>query len=247
MKLTSRVWRSLHSSGHPRVVLDIVVTVLMGAVAAVLLWRLLVIDRIGEPPPTPPSPIEDIQDAKMSTDISSLPTRGSQEASVVFIEFADFQCPFCARYAKESFDEIDREFISTGLVQYAVRNLPLVHLHQFAVRAAQAANCAGDQGAFWEMRAHLYNNQDRFAESVWLKNDATRVDVDALQGCLDRSDLSRIQLDQGEASRLGVRSTPTFLIGRRTNAQGDVTLVTRINGALPYAAFRDALNRALKM
>jgi protein-disulfide isomerase len=235
------------TAAKPRMMLDLAVTVLLGTAACTLLWQVAASDGAGESPSRPAAPVEDIHGAKLSTSISGIPTRGSEEAPIVIVEFADFQCPFCARHANETFDAIDREFVSTGFVQYAVRSLPLDNVHRFAIPASQAANCAGDHGAFWEMRAHLYRHQDELANAIWLKNHPSfRVNADQLADCIDRSDLASIGVDRREAVRLGVRSTPTFLVGRRMNRQGDVQLVSRINGALPYTTFRDVLNRMLE-
>jgi predicted DsbA family dithiol-disulfide isomerase len=97
------------------------------------------------------------------------------------------------------------------------------------------------------MRAYLFENRDKLADAIWLKsNEHIGVNVDTLGDCLDQADQAVIREDQTEASRLGVRSTPTFFIGRRTSTDS-IELVTRINGALPFADFREALNRALSM
>lgn len=229
-------------AGRVRHTLDGVASVAMGAAAIVLVWRLLA--GGGIVPPTPPEPVEDLQAVGLSTSLSSAFTRGDERAAAVLIEFGDFECPFCARYVRETFEQLDRRFVSAGKVRYAFRHLPLAS-HAFAVPSAVAAECAARQGKFWEMRQYLYANQREFANATWFKSDSNvGVDMAQLEACVAESERSRIDADLREAARLNIRSTPTFLLGR-SDADGRVRSVARINGAQPYGVFEDALRRYL--
>lgn len=221
-----------------RVGLDVLAAVTMTVAAVVLLWRLLSGGPhiSSQPRPT----VEDVEGAGISTTTLGAPSRGTSNASLVVVEFGDFECPYCARFAHESFDQFEQEFVSTGDVEYVFRHLPLPN-HPFALSAAQAAECAAKQGKFWEMRSHLFKNQLEFTNSVWLRPDSgSSVDLVALKACLAESDQARIRADIAEAARLGIQSTPTFLIGRR-RSDGSVDVVARINGAVPYSAFKALL------
>lgn len=82
------------------------------------------------------------------------PTLGSRDAPVTLVEFAEFYCPFCARYLLETFPKIEHRYIETGLVRYQFRNLP-VH-GEPAWIAAAAGECAHDQGSFWSYHDRLF-------------------------------------------------------------------------------------------
>jgi hypothetical protein len=84
-------------------------------------------------------------------------TLGSDSASVEIVEYSDFECPFCARFANLQMPAVRRQLIETGLVRWRFRDYPLPN-HQFSRLAAHAAQCAGEQGRFWEMHDALYAN-----------------------------------------------------------------------------------------
>jgi len=209
-----------------------------------MLWRLLADGNASAVPPRSASPVEDVRAAALVTPVDALRAKGNAAASVVLIEFGDFECPYCGRYARDTFGSLEREFIDTGKVRYAFRHLPSPR-HRFARPAARAAECAAHQSRFWEMHRFLYENQTRFADAVWLtRATGDSIDVRQLEECLGDSDESRIQADLAEASRLKVQGTPTFLVGQ-PDGKGNVRIWSRINGAQPYTVFRDALNRLL--
>lgn len=225
-----------------RTALDIFVTVAMGLAALVLLWRLLAAPRPSE---GRVEAVEDVRAANLSSEVTAdLSTRGARTAPIVLVEFADFECPYCGRHARETFEQIDREFIATGKVLYAFRHLPLPN-HRHAVAAARAAECAARQNKFWEMRKYLYANQASLADAIWLKPIA-ELDLDSTQlaACIASTDDSRIKADREVAYRLGVRSTPTFLVGKLAGAKFDIAL--RVNGSQPYSVFQRSLDQLLR-
>ena len=100
-----------------------------------------------QPPmrPVPPSgPV--IKDTEL--EIGSNPVKGGADAGLILVEFTDYECPFCGRYVRETFPQIQKEYIDKGLIQYAVIDLPLPSLHPKAIKAAEASHCAEDQGKF---------------------------------------------------------------------------------------------------
>jgi hypothetical protein len=88
------------------------------------------------------------------------PFRGDRSAKLTLIEFSDYQCPFCARHFREILPQIEREYIKSGKVKYVFRHFPIESIHKEAFKAAEAANCAGEQGKYWEMHAQ------RFAQRI---------------------------------------------------------------------------------
>jgi protein-disulfide isomerase len=185
----------------------------------------------------PPSPVVEIEPVDVSID--KVPMQGKPTARLVFIEFSDFECSFCAQYAQTAYRQILSEFVETGQIQYVSRNLPLAQLHPQALKAAEAAECAGRQGQFWQMHERLFANQKMFnlntfalqARDLGLKESEFE---DCLSGGLTAS---RIQEDLAEAQRLGITGTPTFLVGYRATDKS-VRATHRIIGAQPFHVFQ---------
>ena len=80
-------------------------------------------------------------------DISAAAIKGSEDTEFVLVEFSDYQCPFCGRQARDTLPALDRDYIATGKVRYAFKNLPLESIHPQAFKAAEAAECARAQGS----------------------------------------------------------------------------------------------------
>jgi protein-disulfide isomerase len=168
---------------------------------------------------------------------------GRADAPVSVIEFSDLQCPYCARFALETFPAIRRDYIDTGKVRYAAKDFPLP-FHAFALPAAVAVRCAGEQGKFWEYRDALFAAQDRLADSPY-DSLAARMKLDVPRFATCRSDgkaEAAVRADIEMAKGHGIASTPTFAIGRIVDGefQGDT-----FSGAEPYAKFAERINAQL--
>jgi protein-disulfide isomerase len=171
--------------------------------------------------------------------------RTSGNPKVAIIEFSDFQCPYCSRYARGTYPEIQREFVDTGRAAYVFFHLPLEQLHPQAVRASEAAECAGLQQRFWEMRERLFASPASLADAQLVDHArALGLRLPEFQTCLSGATRKRIQTHMAEARRMGVTSTPTFLIGR-IEPSGAVRILYRIRGSHPYQVFARAINDAL--
>ena len=146
-------------------------------------------------------------------------TKGAASAPVLVIELSDFQCPFCRRFALETFPVLEREFIATGKVRWVFINFPLTSLHPNAVPAAELALCAARHGKFWPVHDLLFKYQDKWAP---LKNPApflvTLADSVGLRRedilpCLEKGETRPlVEADAEAGSRAGVASTPSFYI-----------------------------------
>ena len=82
--------------------------------------------------------------------------RGNTDAKVTVIEFSDFQCPFCKQHVEETQPALDEEFVDSGKVMWVFKHFPL-SIHPQAPAAGAAAECAADQGKFWEMHELLFS------------------------------------------------------------------------------------------
>jgi Na+/H+ antiporter NhaA len=152
--------------------------------------------------------------------------RGPLEAPVTLVEYGDFECPYCGR-AEPVIRELLRDF---GDVRYVWRHLPLSDVHPRARLAAEAAEAASDQGAFWEMHDLLLDHQGllgpgdlvRYAEELGL-------DVERFTNQLqDHGGAARVAEDVDSADLSGVSGTPTFFInGRRHYGAYDIDTLTK--------------------
>ena len=79
---------------------------------------------------------------------------------MTMVEFTDYQCPFCQRFHVTTFGELKKNYIDTGKVRFYSRDLPL-DFHPNAMRAAQAARCAIEQGKYWQIRDVMGANPDK--------------------------------------------------------------------------------------
>ena len=198
--------------------------------------RLLLLTRSGPALDTLP---------KDPINISNDPKRGERTARVAIIEYSDFQCPYCGRYDRETFPQIEDEYIKTGKVQYVWRDLPL-SFHKNAPKAAEAARCAGEQGKFWDMHDRLFHNQAAL-EATDLAAHATALKLDSkeFQECLDGGRYgSAIQKSVDEANSVGLTGTPSFLIGI-VQPDSTVKVARKIIGARSYADFKAVIDSLL--
>ena len=162
--------------------------------------------------------------------------RGPAESPVTVLEYGDFECPYCGR-AEPVMRELLAEF---GDVRYVWRHLPLTDVHPRAQAAAEAAEAAAAQGAFWEMHDLLLDHQDALRVSD-LTGYAEQLGLDVEQFEDDlrrRSGAGRIEEDVDSADLSGVSGTPTFFInGRRHHGAYDIaTLSAAVRAARARAA-----------
>lgn len=187
--------------------------------------------------PTAASPIEEVQN--VTTPLPRSHVMGDPRARTVVIEFTDFQCPFCGRHARETFPAIQKEFVDTGKIRWAVRQFPL-GIHPAAYDAAKAALCAGEQQRYWPMHARLFAIQDELAlPTITTAADDIGLVRSQFDVCMN-SPAQTVEADKAEATRLGVVSTPTFLVGS-VDGDGNVHVKTRIRGVRDPAVFREVI------
>jgi len=225
--------------------LDRAMTVATLAAAVGTLWVIItgrpILTHRSEAPGVPRPAPQVIEDVTGQTALGTN-TMGEQEATLALIEFADFQCPYCERYARETLTHIQDVFIKTGKVIYAFRHAPLP-IHEFAKDAGKAAECAAQQGHFWEMHNRLFSGADGLTHNGLISSaQYLQLDVVPFTICLNGASIeSRLMTDLAAARRLSITATPTFFIGRINSDKQTVELVKRINGAQPYQTFERVL------
>jgi protein-disulfide isomerase len=178
------------------------------------------------------------QPQRLSISSDDDPVKGSKDAKVVIVEFSDFQCPFCARFFDQTLPLIERDYIKTGKVQLVYRDFPL-SFHQYAQKAAEAAQCANEQGKFWEYHDLLFKNQNEWISAGEAKlldyAKALELDTNKFNSCLTTGKYeSEVKKDFQDGLQYGVQGTPTFFIN-------GIPIV----GAQPYEAFKQVIDQQL--
>lgn len=139
------------------------------------------------------------------------PSIGPEDAVITLIEFSDYECPFCQRWHTEVFAKIREQY--PDKVRLVYRDFPLPS-HAGAAPAAQAANCAYEQGAFWEYHELLFSGAYSM-NATGFKNYASQLGLDEerFNECVDSNRYrDEVQADLQYAANLGVNSTPTFFL-----------------------------------
>ena len=176
--------------------------------------------------------------------IEGAPRKGSDAATLVLIEYADFQCPYCGDFARRTLPELEKRYVATGKVQLVFRNLPLQEIHPQALMAAEAAECAEQQGKFWDVHDALFMDQRLDEASLVAKARAANLDLARFSTCAQGPGAVKVRQDLAAARALGLAMTPTFLVGRR-QADGLVKVERVISGARDAAAFAAVLDPML--
>src|SRR3989338_8393722 len=167
---------------------------------------------------------------------------GDEDAPVVVIEFSDFQCPFCRSFWRDTLPEIKSQYIDTGKVKFVYRDFPL-DFHPGAMPAAQATECAEDQGKFWEMHDKIFIEQDKQGGGTIqfgiddLEKWASEMGLNTgdFNSCLDSQKYAEeVKKDSNDCRLAGVSGTPSFSINGRL-----------IVGAQPFSAFKSIIDEEL--
>ena len=148
------------------------------------------------------------------------PAKGPEDAPVTIVEFSDFECPAC-RQAAVQIPALLEQY--PGKIRFVFRDFPLP-MHARAVPAAAAAECAHDQGKFWEMHDLLFANQRRLGDTQ-LRGYAEQLGLDlaAFDTCMgEPGTLGEIELDVQAGDAAGVNSTPTFIVNGRIISSADL-------------------------
>lgn len=153
---------------------------------------------------------DDDENPRCVVPLGTSPTRGPADAWVTIVEFGDFQCSYCGK-AQAIVREVDAE--RPGL-RWAFKHMPLTQLHARAAAAALAAECAKEQGQFWEMHDVLFANQGALGDASLVSYaKGLGLELTAWNTCRD-SDAAKQRIidDYNLALDIGVRGTPAFFI-----------------------------------
>lgn len=169
-------------------------------------------------------------EAKEKPTVDDDPSIGPVDAPVTIIAFEDFECPYSAQVFRTE-KQMMQEF--EGKVKFVYRDFPLSSVHPNAVEASEAAQCANDQGKFWEMHDLLFIYQKNLTSDMM--QEAARslnLDMTTFTACMDSNlHAEEIMSDYEDAVNAGVSGTPTYFFNG-----------IRVEGNLPLEVFRTAIN-----
>jgi protein-disulfide isomerase len=173
--------------------------------------------------------------------------RGDNNAPVTIIEYSDFQCPFCSRF-HPTLVQLMKDY--AGKIRWVYRHFPLTSIHPYAEKAAEASECANEQGKFWEMADTYFATQDTWAQS------AAGLDAKTLEGLAKQAGVKDLQkfdtcaasgkyaalvaADEKTGEAAGVTGTPGSII---LGVKGSKQLVP---GALPIESVKQMIDSALQ-
>ncbi len=176
---------------------------------------------------------------KIPTD--GFPSLGPANAPITLVEFADFQCPYCRQWEQETYQPLLTAY--AGKIRIVYRDFPLTSIHPNAMPAAIAAQCANEQGKFWDYHDKLFGGDlnDQFSNNTLTEDSYKTIaqglglDMTKFNTCLtDPKVQQAIQSDIDFASNLGINSTPTFFINGLA-----------VVGAQPLSTFQNVIDKEL--
>jgi protein-disulfide isomerase len=160
-------------------------------------------------------------------------TRGEQNAPVVLVEFADYQCPYCQK-VNPQIQQLKKEYGDNLTVIFKDFPLPM---HHSSEKAAEASRCAGQQGKFWEYHDVLFYSKQIEVDALKEHARVLKLDGDRFDTCLDSgAEAGAVKKDLEEAKSLGLTGTPSFFVNGHF-----------FSGVVDYAALKDIVNQQLNL
>lgn len=161
------------------------------------------------------------------------PSIGPVDAPVTVVEFSDYQCPYCQAWYQQTFDQLMANY--PDKIRFVYRDLPLPG-HPESLPAAEAANCAGEQGAYWKFHNALFSGQYQLGRAAYEQYAVDLgLDTAAFTACLDdHHTQAEVKADAADATRLGLTGTPSFVINGRI-----------LIGAVPFDQFKAIIDEEL--
>ena len=179
--------------------------------------------------------------APVNVAVGNYPPKGDANAKVTVIEFADLRCPFCEQWFQNVEPSLISDYVNTGKVKFYFRNYAF--LGPASTLAAEAGECANDQGQWWAFHDYMYKNQPDESDTSMYTNDNLAqiagnlgMDTSQFSSCLsDPATAQKVAKDLSDGQAAGVNGTPTTFING-----------TPIVGAVPYAQIKAEIDKALQ-
>ena len=172
-------------------------------------------------------------DQRVNVSTDGDPSIGPADAPITIVEFSDYQCPYCQAWYQQTFDQLMANY--PDKIRFVYRDLPLPG-HPESLPAAEAANCAGEQGAYWKFHNDLFSGQYSLGRAAYEQYASDLgLDTAAFTACLDDHRYqAEVKADYADAVRIGLNGTPSFVINGRI-----------LVGALPFEQFKAIIDEEL--
>ncbi len=159
--------------------------------------------------------------------------RGNFDAPVTIVEWSDFQCPYCSRF-HETMKQVMTNY--PDQVRWVYKHFPLDSIHPYAKKAAEASECAADQGKFWEYADELFKNQSSINQEYFSKAaEEIGINTNQFNQCLNSGKYkTKVEADYQQGIKSGVRGTPGNFINGRS-----------VPGAVPYEQIKSVIDSLL--
>jgi protein-disulfide isomerase len=209
-------------------IISLPVAVLVGLGAGYLIW--------GRSIDAQPTSVENPQEEAVRYDVSvdDDPYLGPEDAPVTIIMFSDYQCVYCQKWYFQTLKPLLNDY--PDQIRFVYRDFPLSSIHASAALAAEAANCAGDQGKYWDFFDAVFSSTEALGEQA-IQDHATALslNMDTFNQCLSSHKYQdEVAADFAYAANLGVQSTPTFFVNGLA-----------VVGAQPYSVFSNLIDQEL--
>ena len=183
--------------------------------------------------PTAAAPSGTPQYVRYKVPTDGFPSIGPADAPITLVEFADFQCPYCRQWEQQTYQPLLQAY--PGKIRFVFRDFPLTSIHPNAMPSAEAAQCANEQGKFWEFHDKLFGSETLSPDVYTQYAQDIGLDMTKFNDCVSSHKYAKaIQDDSNFAINLGVNSTPTFFIN-------GLALI----GAQPLTAFTNVIDKEL--
>jgi protein-disulfide isomerase len=227
--------------GRLKNILDVFATALLVIAAGLFIWMQVESKWLHV---RPKAQVQDVKNLNIKGSAMRY-VKGS--GPVALVEFTDYECPFCGEYARQTESTVDRQLVDSGILRHVVFNFPLEQIHPHARLASEAAECAGRQGRYWEMHSRLFSDRRNLDPGALIRlGKALGLNEDSFTRCLSGEATDRITADIGEGFRLGVRATPTFLIGI-VRSDGSIDVMKRIAGTVSINDLKPVIDMVAPM
>lgn len=175
--------------------------------------------------------------------VGHLPPQGDPGAKIKIIEFADFQCPFCEQFFTQTEPQVIKDYVNTGKAVFYFRHYAFLDqatdsAGPESTQAANASECANEQGKFWQYHDYLYSHQGQEDSGTFsidnLKGFASTLglNTDQFNSCLDAKKFqSNVDKDVADAGTAGVSGTPSIFVNGML-----------FSGACPYSDIKQAID-----
>ncbi len=183
-----------------------------GIAVGFLFWGNQTQNQVGTAEAQSPSPQSETPTAQAQTrldiDVDDDPAIGPENAPITIIEFSDYACGYCRRFHEQTFPALLEKY--PDQIRFVYRDLPVVGGYE----AAQAAECADEQGAFWDFHDLLFSGGLGFDENAYREYaERVGIDADSLMECVTEERMAEeVEADAQYAFNLGANGTPTFFI-----------------------------------